>query len=165
MEFTAVHEYDRPADEVFATFVDFDTVAAKYLALGHEDVTLLDRAETGGGVTIHTRRIVPLDVPGFAKRFLKPKNPVEQTDSWSAPDGAGVRTGTFTVDARGVPVSVQGTLRLEPTDTGCRNTITVRVDCKVPLVGGRIADFVGGDTRKAVDHEETWTKAHLTGQA
>lgn len=164
MEFTAVHDYDHPIDEVFATFVDFDLVRAKYEALGHESVELLERSEHDGAVTLRTRRVVPLDVPGFAKKFLQPKNPVVQTDTWSAPDERGVRTGTFTVEARGVPVTVQGTLRLEPTERGCRNTITTKVECKVPLVGGRIAEFVGGDTRKAVAHEETWTKAHLSSR-
>lgn len=164
MEFTAVHNYGHPSDEVFATLVDTDLVRAKYEALGHEDVEMLEHTEEGGAVTMRSRRVVPLDVPGFAKKFLKPKNSVVQTDAWSAPDAAGVRTGTFTVDAKGVPVTVQGTLRLEPTANGCRNTITTKVDCKVPLVGGKIADFVGGDTRKAVAHEETWTKAHLAAK-
>ena len=163
MNFAVHHHYDHPADRVFAALTDFDVVKAKYERLGHGDVTLVERREgDGGAVTLVTRRIVPLDVPAFAKRVLSPKNTVVQTDSWSAPDGRGVRTGTFSVVAKGVPVNVGGTLRLEPEgETACVNTIEAHVDCKIPLVGGKIADFVSADTRKAVDHEETWTTQHL----
>jgi hypothetical protein len=37
----------------------------------------------------------------------------------------------------------------------------VVLECRVPLIGGRIADFVAKDTRAAVDHEQAWIRAHL----
>lgn len=165
MELNVTHRYDHPADEVFAVLTSFEAVKAKYEALGHSDVTLVSRDEAAdGGVTVVTHRIVPLDVPGFAKKVLSPKNSVTQTDRWSGPDTGGVRTGTFTVEAKGVPVSIGGTLRLAPAAEGCTNTITATITCKVPLIGGKIADLVGGDTKKAVTHEEIWTREHLAGR-
>ena len=113
-------------------------------------------------MTLVTRRVVPLEVPGFAKKVLSPSQTVTQTDHWDAPDEAGVRTGTVQVEAKGAPVKVSGTLRLSPDGPdACRNLAEVEIECKVPLVGGRIADFVSKDTRQAVDHEQTWIIARL----
>jgi hypothetical protein len=162
MRYEATHTYDRPAHEVFAALTDFAAMKAKYEALGHRDVTLVTRDEADdGAVTVVTKRVVPLDVPGFAKKVLKPTNDVTQTDAWSAPDADGARTGTFTADAKGVPVKIAGTLALAPAEAGATNTIRVTVECKIPLIGGKVADLVGGDTRKAIDHEGIWTAAHL----
>jgi hypothetical protein len=161
MEFSATHHYDRPAEEVFALLTDFDAVKEKYEALGHREVTLVSRDETDGGVTMVTRRVVPMEVPGFAKKFLSPTNTVTQTDSWSAPGEDGVRTGTYSVDAKGVPVTLGGSLRLAPDGAGCTNEIHTTITSKVPLVGGKLAEFVGGDARKAVAHEQTWTADRL----
>ena len=58
--------------------------------------------------------VVPLELPGFAKKVRSPKQHVTQTDVWSAPDGSDRRTGTFAVEAKGTPVRVQGTLQLDP---------------------------------------------------
>jgi uncharacterized protein DUF2505 len=158
MEFSATHTYQRPAAKVFAVLTDFDSVREKYEALGHGDVELISREQDEeGGVTLVTRRVVPLELPGFAKKVLSPRQSVTQTDTWFAPDTDGVRTGTFAAVAKGTPVQVHGTMRLAPSGARrCTNITDVTVDCKIPLIGGKIAGFVAGDTRRAVDHEQTW---------
>lgn len=166
MEFSVTHTYPRSAAAVFAMLVDFDRVCAKYEALGHADVELISRDEDDdGATTLVTRRVVPLELPGFAKRVLSPRQSVTQTDTWSAPDTDGVRRGTFAAVAKGTPVQVHGTMRLAPAGARrCTNTTDVTVECKIPLIGGKIASFVAGDTRRAVDHEQTWIRGHLTGR-
>jgi len=163
VEFSVTHTYEFSAKRVFAVLTDFDLVRAKYESLGHTDVELVSHDEgPDGAVTIVTRRVVPLELPGFAKKVLSPRQRVTQTDAWSAPDPAGVRTGTFVVDATGTPVRVQGSLRLAPEGArACTNVIDTVVDCRIPLIGGKVAGFVAGDTRRAVDHELTWTRAYL----
>jgi len=165
MEFTAHQRYDHPTDAVFAALTDFDAMKAKYESIGQRDVKLV-RMDEGddGAVTVVTSRVVPLDVPGFAKRFLSPSQTVTQTDEWAAPAADGTRRGTFAVAAKGSPVSVRGTLELAPAGArSCTNVTVVTIECKVPLVGGKIADFVSKDTRAAVDHEQTWLRGHLSG--
>jgi hypothetical protein len=164
MEFSATHTYQRPATAVFALLTDFESVRDKYEALGHGDVELISREEDDdGGVTLVTRRVVPLELPGFAKRVLSPRQTVVQTDTWSPPDAHGVRTGTFSAVAKGTPVQVHGTMHLAPNGARrCTNTTDVTVECKIPLLGGKIANFVAGDTRRIVDHEQTWISGHLT---
>ena len=166
MEFSVTHTYQRSAAAIFAVLTDFDSVRDKYEALGHGDVELISREEDeDGGVTLVTRRVVPLELPGFAKKVLSPRQSVTQTDTWSAADGDGVRTGTFAAVAKGTPVQVRGTMFLAPGNARrCTNVINVTVECRIPLLGGKIAGFVAGDTRKAVDHEQTWVRDHVTAR-
>ena len=166
MEFTVTHNYQRSAAAVFAVLTDFDSVRDKYEALGHGDVELISREEDDdGGVTIVTRRVVPLELPGFAKKVLSPRQSVTQTDAWTAADDLGVRTGTFAAVAKGTPVQVRGTMLLAPNGARrCTDVMNVSVECKIPLFGGKIAGFVAGDTRKIVDHEQTWIRDHLTAR-
>lgn len=163
MELTVNHTYTHPADEVFDVLMDFDLVQQKYEALGHGDVELISRdVADDGGVTLVTRRVVPLELPGFAKRFLSPRQSVTQTDEWSGPDAKGVRTGAFEVVGKGTPVQIRGDMRLAPKGKrGCTNDMTVTISCSVPLIGGKLAGFVSGDTRRALDHEQVWVKDHL----
>jgi hypothetical protein len=163
MQFNAIHEYEHPADEVFAALTDFEAVKSKYEAIGQSEVQLVRREQgDDGSVTFATSRVVPLELPGFAKKVLSPKQHVTQTDVWSAPDASGRRTGTFVVEAKGTPVQVHGTLQLDPSGAkGCTNTTQVTVECKVPLIGGKITDLVANDTRRALDHEHTWMSEHL----
>ena len=164
MEFSVTHTYQRSTKAVFGVLTDFDLVRQKYQALGHADIELVNfEKHADGGVTLVTRRVVPLELPGFAKRVLSPRQNVTQTDTWTAPDAHGVRTGTFTVAAARTPVQVDGTMRLAPSGTRrCTNEITATVRCNIPLIGGKIAGFVAGDTRRAIDHEQAWTSDHLS---
>jgi hypothetical protein len=163
VQLTATHTYAHPVEEVFAVLTDFEAVRAKYEALGHTEVEEVRREEGGdGSVTLVTRRVVPLEVPGFAKKVLSPKQNVTQTDEWSPADADGGRTGSFRVEAKGTPVQLQGVLHLAPDGTaGCTNTTTITIECKLPLVGGKIADLVAKDARRAVDHEQTWMTQRL----
>jgi Protein of unknown function (DUF2505) len=163
VKFTVEHTYDHPVDAVFGVLTDFAAVKAKYEAIGQHDVELVRRDEADdGAVTLVTQRVVPLDVPGFAKKVLSPSQTVVQTDSWDAPDASGARSGTFTAESKGTPAEVSGRLRLSPDGPGaCRNVSDIQIEVKVPLIGGRIADFVSKDARRAADHEETWIRQHL----
>ena len=139
MQFNTIHTYEQPADRVFDALVDFDAVKSKYEAIGQSDVQLVRRDDgDDGSVTMVTTRVVPLELPGFAKKVLSPKQHVTQTDVWSGADSKGRRTGTFVVEAKGTPVRLHGTLELTPRKaSGCTNTTDVTVDCKVPLIGAR----------------------------
>lgn len=163
MQFNVIHTYEHAADEVFTALTDFEAVKSKYEAIGQSEVQLVRRDQgDDGSITLATTRVVPLELPGFAKKVLSPKQHVTQTDVWSASDRSGRRMGTFVVEAKGTPVRVRGTLQLDPRGSSkCTNTTEVIIECKVPLIGGKITDLVANDTRRALDHEHTWMSEHL----
>ena len=162
MKVASVHTYAAPADVVFAMMTTPQVLTEKYTALGHSGITILDHSEHGGAVEVRSRRTVPMEVPGFAKRFLSPTNSVEQHDRWDAPAKDGSRRGTWEVNARGVPVTAGGTLRLTP---GQRGTTVVEiagdVTSSVPLVGGKLASFVGADVERTLHAEEAFNDRYL----
>lgn len=162
MKVHSSHTYPASPDRVFTVMTDPDVLVRKYEALGHRDVRVLDHVVAAGEVTVRTRRSVPMTVPGFAKRFLSPMNDVEQRDHWNAPGPDGSRTGTWEVTAKGVPVSVSGTLRLAP--VGADATV-VEIDgevrSSVPIVGGKLADFVGHDVERTMEAEESFNDTQL----
>ena len=55
--------------------VDFEAVKAKYEALGQTGVELIPRDEgDDGSVTMVTRRVVPMDLPGSRRRCCHRSN-------------------------------------------------------------------------------------------
>ena len=133
-----------------------------HTALGHSGITILEHSTSGDTVSVRSRRTVPMAVPGFAERFLSPTNSVEQHDRWDAPAKDGSRTGTWEMDARGVPVSAGGTLRLTPGKDGATVVeIVGEVKSSVPLRGGKLASFVGADVQRTLQAEEAFNDGYL----
>jgi hypothetical protein len=162
MKVASSHTYAAPPDAVFAVMTSPDVMVAKYRALGHLDVKVVEHREESGILSIRTRRGVPMEVPGYAKRFFSAVNVVEQHDEWDPmlPDGS--RCGIWQVTARGVPVTVGGQLRLAPTPDG--NTIvevTGEVVCPMPLVGAKLAAFLGDEVENTMRAEESFIDGYL----
>ncbi len=166
MERSATHTYDAPIDVVIAMFADPDAVTARYESMGHRDVEVLECSMTDGSLTVRTSRVVDVDLPGFARKVLQPTNTMVQTDAWTeAADGGW--DGTFAVEVAGAPVHLSGAMRLTPAGSATTMDLTIRMDVKVPLVGGKIADWAGkNDVRTTMDAEfaagDAWLAAHPT---
>ena len=77
-----------------------------------------------------------------ARKVLSPTNTMVQTDTWTAA-GDGSWDGTVEVEVKGAPVKMSGTMRLEPDGDDTTMHLTLSMSVKVPLVGGKIADWAG----------------------
>lgn len=165
MKVTSRHTYSASPAAVFAAMTMPDALIEKYTALGHQDVTIVERTESAGVVRVISRRKVPMEVPGFAKRFLNPLNTVEQTDEWQPATAKGERHGTWKVAASGVPVSVGGTLHLVAAPKG-RTVVEIAgdVSCSIPLLGGKLAGYVGADVERTMRAEEAFNDTYLSGR-
>ena len=141
-----------------------DVLIEKYTSLGHQEVKIVERTERADVARVTSRRKVPMEVPGFAKRFLNPLNTVEQTDEWQPAIAKGERYGTWKVSASGVPVSVGGTLHLVAAGKGrTLDEITGEVACSIPFVGGKLASYVGADVERTMRSEEAFNDGYLGG--
>jgi hypothetical protein len=164
MDVKGSHTYDAPLDAVLAMLRDPEATVAKYQGMGHRDVEIVECAGDDTHLRIESSRVVDVDLPGFAKKFLKPTNTMRQVDEWRATDG-GAWDGTFTVDVQGSPVRLSGTMHLAPGPATCTEDITVSVAVNVPLIGGRIADWAAkNDVRRSLDGEfafgDQWLAEH-----
>jgi hypothetical protein len=163
MKLTDAHVYPVPVESVMALLQDESATVDKYEGMGHQEVQVLEFAADADALRIVSSRVVTVDLPGFAKKAIKPTNTIVQTDEWRrAADGSW--SGTFTGDVKGSPVSISGVMTLKPDANGAEHTVTIDVQVKIPLVGGKIADWAGkNDVRRTLDAEFAFNDARLAG--
>ena len=153
------NRYDAEPERLFTVMTDEGFLREKYASLGQDDFEVLEHSVAGDRVTVRTRRVVPADVPGFAKKFISPRSVIVQTERWEG--GAGQRHGTWSIEVEGTPISITGTMSIEADGAGAAHVIHGDVKVKVPLVGGKIGEFVAENSGKAIDEEVAYTRSHL----
>jgi hypothetical protein len=164
MGFSGDRTYDAPVEAVIALFVDPDVVRSRYEAAGDREIEIRECGPDGDGFVIRTSRTVDVDLPGFARRVLKPTNTMVQVDRWGPADGDGARDGDFAIEVKGAPVKIFGTMRVAPTrDGGCRHTVQGKLEVKIPLIGGKVAGWAEGPSQQRLDAEYEFHQAHLHG--
>src|SRR5215470_14616796 len=152
MEISGSHVYGVPVEAVIAMLQEKSATVDKYAGMGHRDVQILEFEADDDNLKIVSSRVVDVDLPSFAKKVLKPTNTMVQTDEWHR---NGDRwSGSFHVEVKGAPVKLSGKMALAPDGDGARHDVTIDMQVKVPLVGGKIADWAGkNDVRKTLDAE------------
>lgn len=162
MDFRGEETYPASLDDTWALLTDADVAVERYEAAGHTDIEVLEWGPDGDGFTMKTKRVVHLDLPGFAKKVLKPANTMVQTERWG-PAIDGRRESTFAVEVQGAPVRISGTSRLTAAaGGGTTHAVEGRLDVKVPLIGGKIADWAGGDTQRELEAELGFNRQRLS---
>jgi len=164
MTVTGSHTYDAPIASVLAMLRDPDATTAKYESQGHQQIEIVECGDHDGGIRSVSTRVVTVDLPGFAKKVLKPTNAMRQTDEWRPVDG-GSWAGSFDVDVSGAPIHLSGTMALRADGDTTTHEVAIDVQVKVPLIGGKIADWAAkNDVRRTLDAEfdcnERWLAEH-----
>jgi hypothetical protein len=164
MTVTGSRTYNAPIAAVLAMLRDPAATAAKYASQGDQEVDVLECADRDGGIRIVSSRVVTVDLPGFAKKVLKPTNAMRQTDDWE-PGDDGSWTGTFAVEVSGAPLRISGTMALQADADTTTHEVAIEVQVKVPLIGGKIADWAAkNDVRRTLEAEfdfnDGWLAEH-----
>ncbi len=154
------HDYAHDTDAVYALFTDAEEIELKQQALGAREIEIEECDADDEGAAVQFVRELPADVPGILKKFLQPWNTVEQTEQWQICED-GVYEADLTIDIRNVPVTVEGTLQLEPTDDGCVNHVRLTVECGIPFVGKTLAEFVATDCKRLIRDEYEYITERL----
>jgi hypothetical protein len=160
MKFSEEHYYSHSADAVYALFTDAKEIKAKQKALEARKIRIEECDTNDGGAIVRFVREMPAEVPGILSKFLQPWNTVEQSEQWVCYED-GTFTADLAIDIANVPVTVSGTLELEPTEDGCINHIRMRVDSGIPFVGSTLADYVAKDCRRIIDLEYEYISERL----
>lgn len=160
MDLKETHTFTAPLADVFALQTDAAFLVTKLSAIGNEDVTVTESAATpDGGHRVVVKMTVSADLPGFAAKVLPSRTPITQTYLWGPPS-EGRRSGTWKTESA-TPVTATGTMSLESVGEQTKETIAGTVKCAIPLLGGKIADFVGNSARKTIAEDRAFTDAHL----
>ena len=142
IEFTQT--YDAAAAEVRAMLTDPAYARERGERTGATSVTVDVTHEADGRTRVEIVRVLPADVPSFAKSFVGDTLTITEEQSWHAPaaDGSGTATITATFSA---PLTFAG--RMTITSVGATTTVETIGDVKanVPFVGGKV-EQVAKDT-------------------
>jgi len=161
MRIVGSHVYAVPVDAVVAMLRDQSSTVAKYESMGHRDVEILELTTDDDNLRIVSSRVVDVELPGFAKKALTPTNTMKQTDEWHR-GSDGSWSGTFDVDVQGAPVHISGTMGLTEESGGARHEVALELQVKIPLIGGKIADWVGkNDGQRTLDSEFAFNDQRL----
>jgi hypothetical protein len=161
MRLNGSHVYPVPVDVVIAMLQEKSATVDKYESMGHREVEILEFAGDDHALRIVSSRVVDVELPGFAKRALRPTNTMIQTDEWRRHDDD-AWSGTFDVEVKGSPVHISGTMELVPDGEGTRHDVALDFQVKIPIVGGKIADWLGkNDVQRTLDAEYAFNDAHL----
>lgn len=161
MKLTSTHTFDAPIDRVWAMFHDPASHLAKFTSMGHRELEVVVNDQSDDALRLVIRRVVDAELPGFARKVLKPSNTVTSDDRWRR-TAVGAE-GEFTVETQGAPVKASGTTRLEPRGDQTYYEVTVDVEVKVPVIGGKISDWARGDIAKQFEQEFAAGDAWLAG--
>jgi hypothetical protein len=158
------HTFDAPIERVWAMMTDPAAHVAKAERAGHDNVEIVEEDVDDTGIRIRIARDVTLELPGFAKKVLQPKNHIVSTDEWRD-QGDGTYGGTFTTDFKNAPIDLQGSTRIEP-DGADKTTYEVEIDVavKVPMLGKKLEKWAEGDVEEQMENEfaagDEWLASH-----
>lgn len=159
MKVSASHKYGEGLEEVYAAFTKPGFYKEKFAAVGAKNVKVLEKKKRGDAFFIRTERDVPSDAPAMLRKFLGEWNTIVQTESWE-PDGDGY-CNEVEIESAGVPVTIEGSMRLQPQGAGCVNKLEFDIDCSIPFVGGKLEDFIARDMKRVMAEEYKFIKAYL----
>ena len=161
--FDMAAEYEGGVEQVHRAFSD-QTYWLQRLADSGADKATLDSMKVGsdGGIDVVTTQVLRRDrLPGIVTQFHPGDLAIVREEVWS-PVSDGSASATVTGDIPGAPVSLTGTAVLEPTDNGgSRLQFTVTVEVRIPLVGGKVENFIGSQLVELLIAEQRFTTAWI----
>lgn len=106
-------------------------------------------APSGPGMRVRVDQYRPADeVPSFAKKLVGARINILQEETWHSPTSA-----DLSVTIPGKPGEMLGTITVAGDDAGVTETVDVQVKVSIPLLGGKLEDFIAGMLLRALKAE------------
>ncbi|KUI02601.1 hypothetical protein AU189_22095 [Mycolicibacterium acapulense] len=164
--FDMAAEYGGTVEQVHRAFGDERYWLARLTDSG-ADMYSLDSMviDDQGGIDVVTTQTLRADrLPGVVTQFHRGDLSFVREEAWS-PVLDGKATATVKGSIPGAPASLAGTAVLSPADSGSRLEFTVEVEVRVPLVGGKIENFIGGQLVDLLIAEQRFTTLWIAENA
>jgi hypothetical protein len=115
-----------------------------------------------GNVSVSTTQDLAHEMlPGLLAKVYPGDLKIVRNETWRPVDHSRVR-GEVTAKASGLPGSCVGSALLAPMNAGSRLDFTATVSVKLPLVGGRIENHVGGQLARGIPAIQRFTTEWIT---
>ena len=139
MRLTKREELNGTVDEVHALLTDPAFQEAKCAATTDNGVYSVTIGGGLDGRRVHTERQLPSDgLPDVARSFVGDHLTVIEVLDWSSPGSDGSRRSLVDIHIKGAPLTLKGTVRLEPAGTNTIEVIEADLKANVPLIGGKL---------------------------
>jgi Protein of unknown function (DUF2505) len=149
--------YDAPADRVTAMLADPAFREEVCDALGVTSKTVVIEP-VGDGIHVTIDQWQPTSgVPSFAKKFVGDETNVVQREVWSTPT-----LGDITVTIPGKPGDMTGTARISEAHGVTTESVRMTIKVGIPLIGGKLEDFISGLLLKALKTENKVGRDYLS---
>ena len=154
-------EYEGSVEQVHRAFGDENYWLARLADSGADTATLDSMTVNDDGIDVVTTQVLRRDrLPGVVTQFHPGDLSIVREEAWSAVDD-GRATATVTGSIPGAPVSLSGTAVLAPAGSGSRLQFTATVEVRIPLVGGKVENFIGSQLVELLIAEQRFTTAWL----
>lgn len=109
----------------------------------------VDQLDPRGRTRVRWLQTYELDPAESASRLMSHRVQVEVTIDWAVEERRAV--GTITTRITGAPVRASAVHLIDPTENGCRSTLTLELTSHVPMLGGRLLAAVERTARRQVE--------------
>jgi len=157
-------DYVVTVEEVFRAFSEEQYWLARLADSGADDTTL-DSMQLGGpsgtdgSIDVITTQVLRSDrLPGLITQFHRGDLRIRREEKWE-PVTNGSATATITGSILDAPASLTGTAVLEPVAEtgGARMKLRATVEVRIPLVGGKLENFIGNQLVELLIAEQRFT--------
>jgi hypothetical protein len=154
--------YDGSVEQVHRAFSDDDYWRARLADSGADDATLdsITRDGHGGVDVITTQTLRANRLPAVVAQFHHGDLSFVREETWSAVSD-GRATAIVKGSIPGAPATLTGTALLAPSDGGTKLEFKATVEVKIPLVGGKVENFIGSQLVDLLVAEQRFTTAWI----
>jgi hypothetical protein len=160
-------EFEGSVEQVHRAFGDEQYWLERLADSGADDYSLDSMTVNGEGIDVVTTQTLRADrLPGVVTQFHRGDLSFVREETWT-PISDGQATATVKGAITGAPATLSGTASLAPAKSGAgsRLEFNASVEVKVPLVGGKIENFIGSALVDLLIAEQRFTTVWITENA
>jgi hypothetical protein len=155
---TSSYSFARDVETVFDKLTDPDFLVERCVALGEKNIQC-DVESDGRVTTVVLTRTIKRDLPAVLAKIFGAENRMVMTEKWE--DIGRNKIGSYIVDVQGQPVTLSAKFKLKSTDNGCEYSIDYTCKAKIPLLGGKVEEFILSQTESGMRKEMDYLAGKL----
>jgi Protein of unknown function (DUF2505) len=163
--FDMATDYEGSVEQVHRAFGDEQYWLARLADSGADDYSLDSlTVDPSDGIDVVTRQTLRADrLPGVVTQFHRGDLSFVREETWT-PVRGGQATAIVKGSITGAPATLSGTAALTPAKSGggSRMEFNAGVEVRVPLVGGKIENFIGNALVELLIAEQRFTAVWIT---
>ena len=159
-------DYDSNVANVHSALCDEGYWLARLADSGADEARLDSiKPSTDGGVEVVTTQVLmSTRLPALVSQFHRGDLEIQREESWG-PLIDGGANAVVAAKILGAPVSVTGSAELSGSETAARLTFHADIAVQVPLVGGKLENFIGNQLIALLTSEQRFTIRWVAGDS